>query len=166
MSDPRVPSPARLLDIGAGAGAYGELLDRWWPGRFEYVGADYSDEILGVARERWPARTFVRKDILEPGALDGYDVVLASALLDVLPEVKPGLDALLGSDASWVALHRQRIDERRSHVEVASGYQGQHTYRTYVTRAQLESAASRHGRIISGEVLVDGDVHSFLLERP
>jgi Methyltransferase domain len=165
LSDPRFPNPARLLDIGAGAGAYGELIERWWPGRFEYVGADYSAEILAVARERWPARTFVRKDILEPGALDGYDVVLASALLDVLPEVEPGLGALLGSDARWVALHRQRIDERRSRVEVAAGYHGQHTYRTYVTRAELESAAARYGRIISGEVLVDGDVHSFLLER-
>ena len=92
----RLPRPARILDIGAGAGAYGELLDRWWPGRFDYVGADYSDEILALARGRWPGRTFLRKDVFEPGALDGYDIVMASALLDVLPEVEPGLDALLG----------------------------------------------------------------------
>ena len=30
-------------------------------------------------------RQFERRDVLEPGALDGFDVVLASALLDVLP---------------------------------------------------------------------------------
>jgi trans-aconitate methyltransferase len=166
VEDPAVPRPARLLDIGAGAGAYGELLDRWWPGRFEYVGADYSDEILALTRERWPDRTFIRKDIFEPGAVDGYDIVMASALLDVLPEVDPALDALFGSDAAWVALHRQRVDDHRSHVEVAPGYRGQRTYRSYVTRPGLEQAAHRHGRRITGEVVVEGDVHSFLLVRP
>jgi hypothetical protein len=166
VDDPTTPVPARILDIGAGAGAYGELLDRWWPGRFEYVGADYSDEILALTRERWPDRTFIRKDIFEPGAVDGYDIVMASALLDVLPEVEPALDALFGSDAAWVALHRQRVDDHRSHVEVAPGYRGQRTYRSYVTRPGLEQAAHRHGRRIAGEVVVEGDVHSFLLVRP
>ena len=60
-----LPRPARILDIGAGAGAYGELLDRWWPGRFEYVGADYSEEILAVAREAM-AKTHLRADRCAP----------------------------------------------------------------------------------------------------
>ena len=90
---------------------------------------------------------------------------MASALLDVLADIDPGLDALLAADARWVVLHRQRLDPSRSHVEVAAGYRGQHTYRTYVTRAALEESARRHGRRISGEVVVDGDVHSFLLAR-
>lgn len=164
-TDPDLPVPARLLDIGSGMGAYGELLDRWWPRRFEYVGADYSDEILAIARERWPARTFVRKDVLEPAALNGYDIVMASALLDVLTDVEPALDALLAADAPWVILHRQRIDPRRSHVEVARGYRGQHTYSTYVTRDQLASAGKRHRRRIIAEATVEADVRSFVLAR-
>jgi SAM-dependent methyltransferase len=166
LVDPALPSPARILDIGAGAGAYGELLSRWWPGRFDYVGADYSEEILAVARERWQGRTFVQKDIHAPGALGGNDVVMASALLDVLAEIEPGLRALLASDARFVLLHRQRIDPHRSRVELARGYRGQRTYRTYITRAELEAAASQHGREISAEVVVEADVHSFLLVRP
>jgi SAM-dependent methyltransferase len=166
VDDPSLPRPARILDIGCGAGAYGELLERWWPGRFDYVGADYSEEILALTRERWPGRTFIQKDALEPRALDGYDVVMASALLDVLPEIEPGLAALLGSDAAWVVLHRQRIHAYRSHVAIALGYRGQHTYRAYITREHLEDSARRHGRRIAGEVVVDGEVHSFLLARP
>jgi len=165
VADPELPQPARFLDIGAGAGAYGELIERWWPGRFDYVGADYSEEILAVARGRWPGRTFVQKDLFEAGALDGYDVVFASALLDVLAEIDRALDAFLAADARWAVLHRQRIDPRRSHVEVTSGYRGQRTYSSYVTRAQLAEAAERHGRRIVHEVQVEGDVHSFVLER-
>jgi hypothetical protein len=164
-SGSELPWPARILDIGAGAGAYGELLDRWWPGRFEYVGADYSEQILAAARKRWPGRRFVHADVLEPGALDGYDIVLASALLDVLAEIEQALDALLSADAKWIVLHRQRIDLDRSHVEVAPGYRGQHTYRSYVTPEQLERAAQRHGRTVSAAIDVDGDVRSFVLAR-
>ena len=53
--------------------------------------------------------------------LDGFDVVLAGALLDVMPEIGPTLDRLLAADARWVILHRQRIDARRSGVRLYVG---------------------------------------------
>jgi SAM-dependent methyltransferase len=165
LDDPGLPRPARFLDIGCGIGAYGELLDRYAPGHFDYVGADYSEEILAAARGRAPGRQFEHRDLLEPGALDGFDVVFASALLDVLPEPGPALDALLGADARLVMLHRQRISARRGHVEVVPGYRGQRTYRTTITQGELESAASAHGRRIAAVVDVERDVRSFLLER-
>jgi hypothetical protein len=160
-----LPRPAKLLDIGAGAGAYGELLDRWAPGRFEYTGADYSEEILAAARSRWPDRFFVQRDVLTPSALDGHDVVLASAVLDVLAEPEEALAALLGSDARWVVLHRQRIDSNRTHVEVVPGYRGQRTYRSYLTLEDIRHAADRHGRAIEADIEVEADIRSFLLKR-
>jgi SAM-dependent methyltransferase len=165
LEDPELPRPARFLDIGCGIGAYGELLDRYAPGRFDYVGADYSEEILTVARERAPGRRFEQRDLLEPGALDGFDVVFASALLDVLPESGPALHALLGADARLVLLHRQQVSSRRGHVEVVPGYRGQRTYRTTITHGELESAAFAHGRRVEAVVDVEGDIRSFLLVR-
>ena len=162
--EPGLPMPARFLDIGCGVGAYGELLDRWAPGRFDYVGADYSDEIVAAARERFPSRTFERRDIFEPGALQGFDVVFASALVDVLDRYDEALDALLSADAHRVLLHRQRIADR-DHAEVAPGYRGQRTYRSFVTREHLEKLAADHGRRIAGVINVDGQVQSFLLTR-
>jgi SAM-dependent methyltransferase len=165
VADPGLPDVAALLDIGCGAGAYGELLERWAPGRFSYIGADYSDEILEAARSLWPSRRFERRDIFEPGALDGFDVVLASALLDVLVNVDDAIDALLRSDARHVILHRQRVGGRRSQVQVAAGYRGQRTYRSSLAREQLDEVAARHGRAIASEVEVEDDIRSYLLTR-
>jgi SAM-dependent methyltransferase len=164
LDDERLPRPATFLDIGCGMGAYGELLERWAPGRFAYTGADYAEAVVATAQERWPERRFVRRDVHEPHALDGFDVVFASALLDVLADYETVLDALCAADAPWVILHRQRIG-KRERVEVVPGYRGQRTYRSTLTLEHLASVAGRHGRGITARVPVEGDVHSFVLAR-
>jgi len=164
LQDDSLPGPARFLDIGCGVGAYGELLERWAPGRFEYVGADYSEEIVDAARKRFPQRTFQQRDVFEPGSLSGFDVVFASGLVDVLSKYDEALDALLAADAPWVLLHRQRIADQ-VHAEVAPGYRGQRTYRSYVTLEHLERAAARYGRRITASVQVDDRIQSFVLVR-
>jgi SAM-dependent methyltransferase len=164
VSDPDLPRPARFLDIGCGAGAYGELLERWAPGRFDYVGADFADEIVEAARARWPDRTFVTCDLFDEGALDGYDVVFASALVDILSDYADALATLCSAEARWVVLHRQRIS-RRPRAEIARGYSGQRTYRSYVTRQLLDEVAAARGRRVVASVPVEADVHSFLLVR-
>ena len=127
--------PASLLDIGCGVGGYAQLLERYAPGRFEYVGGDESDEILAAARARLPGLWFERRDLFEPGSVDGFDVVLAAALLDVLPDSERALETLLCADARWVVLHRQRIGAPR--VAVVSGYRGQRTTESTISRDQL-----------------------------
>jgi SAM-dependent methyltransferase len=164
VEDPELPRPATFLDIGCGMGAYGELLERHAPGRFAYTGADFSREILDVARTRWPERRFEQRDLFEPGATDGFDVVFASALVDVLAEPERALDMLLGADARLAILHRQRIGSRER-VSVVPGYRGQRTYSATVTLDQLEAAAERHGRRIAESVPVDDNVQSFVLVR-
>jgi SAM-dependent methyltransferase len=159
-----LPSPARFLDIGCGVGGYADLLEQYAPGRFEYVGADFSDEILEAARRRAPARRFERRDVLQPGAVDGTDVLFASALLDVMPEPEAILSALLGSDATYVFLHRQRI-AARGRVQIVPGFEGQRTYSTRVTLQQLRETAERHGRDVVGEACVEGNIWSFVLRR-
>ena len=164
-ADPDLQAPARLLDIGCGVGAYSELLDRYARGRFEYVGADYSTEILAVARERWPGREFVERDVFAGGALDGFDVILGSALVDVQADFERALRVLCAADARWLLLHRQQITSARSRAEVAPGYPGQRTYRSYVRIDELHRIAAEYGRRVVTSARVAGDVRSFLLLR-
>ena len=68
LNDPALPLPARFLDIGCGVGVYGDLLERYASGRFLYVGADYSEQIIDAARTRAPSRTFEVRDVFDPNA--------------------------------------------------------------------------------------------------
>ena len=158
-----VPDPARFLDFGCGVGHYCELLERRYPGRFEYTGCDYSPAMVEAAQAEWGARRFVVNDLFA-NTLDlrAFDIVSAGALVDVTQDYERALDALLGQGPRFVLLHRQQVTDGRSRVEVAAGYTGQTTYRSYLSRDDLERAGSRHGRQILASFHVQGDVHSFL----
>ncbi len=77
-----------------------------------------------------PVRRFENHDLYEPGALDGFDVIFASGVIDVMPDPDRALDIFLGSSARWAIVHRQQIDERGSTRQDGAGYRGQRTYRS------------------------------------
>jgi SAM-dependent methyltransferase len=165
-SEHALPERARLLDFGCGVGHYSELLERYFPGRFAYIGCDFSQAMVEAARARWPQREFVLNDIFENELdLESFDVIVAGALIDVLDEWERALDVLLGSGASYVLLHRQQVVDDDSHVEIVGGYTGQLTYRTYVTRRELLAIGARNGYELVEELEVDGPVRTFLFGR-
>jgi SAM-dependent methyltransferase len=158
-----LPDPARILDFGCGVGHYSELLERRHPGRFEYTGCDYSEAMVEAARNEWGGRRFVVDDLFASTLdLEEFDLVVASALVDITEDYERALDVLLGSAAPFVLLHRQQVTEGPSRVEVAPGYSGQTTYRSYLNRDDLERVASRRGRSILASFHVEDDIHSFL----
>jgi SAM-dependent methyltransferase len=166
MNERPLPMPARLLDFGCGLGHYGELLERRFQGRFEYVGCDSAPEMVEAARREWPGREFVVNDLFDNRLeLGAYDVILAGALLDVVDDVHRGLDVLLAAPAPYIVLHRQRITEDASRTETAPGYRGQTTYRSFLNLRDLEAAVHRHGRRIAHHFDVHGDTKTFLIER-
>jgi hypothetical protein len=118
-----------------------------------------------VARNRAPSRSVERLDGLEDGLPAGYDIVLASALVDVVADWESALDQLLASDARAVLVHRQRVTAGPSRVDVVPGYRGQHTYATRLNLGDLERLATRHGRRIADQVPVEGEMSSFLFVR-
>src|SRR5262249_2987410 len=147
---------------GCGVGHYSELLERRFPGRFEYTGCDYSEAMIEAARREWGGRHFLTNDLFA-NALDlgTFDLVVAGALVDITEDYERALDVLLGSAAPYVLLHRQQLTDGASRVEVVPGYAGQTTYRSYLNRADLERIATGHGRSILSSFQVQDDIHSF-----
>ena len=159
-----LPDPARLLDFGCGVGHYSELLERRYPGRFDYTGCDYSEAMIEAARKEWSGRRFVVDDVFASTLdLGEYDVIVAGALVDITQDYERALDVLLGSAAPWVLLHRQQVSDDPSRVAVVPGYTGQRTYRSYLNLGDLDRIALRHGRSILASFHVQDDIHSFLL---
>ena len=81
-------SDPRVLDVGCGSGRVGEfVLDA---GASEYVGVDFADEMLDLARERLsrfgPRVMLVNGDFLEAPLEGKFDVILGLGLFDYLPE--------------------------------------------------------------------------------
>jgi SAM-dependent methyltransferase len=166
VEDLPLPEPASFLDFGCGVGHYSVLLDRYFPDRFVYTGCDYAAEMVNVARDRHPEKTFVVNDLFDNHLdLDEFDVVFAGALIDVLSDYERALHILLGSGARYVVLHRQQMVDGPSRVEEAAGYQGQTTYRSFLSRSDLEQIAGAHGREIRTVVAVQDGIHSFLLAK-
>jgi SAM-dependent methyltransferase len=158
--------PARLLDFGCGVGHYSELLERRFRGRFEYTGCDYSEAMIEAARREWPGRRFVTNDLFANTLdLGTFDLVVASALVDITEDYERALDVLLGSGAPYVLLHRQQVKDGPSRVEVVPGYPGQTTYRSYLSRADLERIAAAHRRSNLASFDVEDDIRSFLFGR-
>lgn len=163
LAELRLPEPARLLDFGCGVGHYSELLERRFPGRFDYSGCDYSQAMVEVASGEWGDRGFVTNDLFANELdLGAFDLVVASALVDITEDYERALDVLLGSAASYVLLHRQRLTDGPSRVEVVPGYAGQTTYRSYLNGTDLERIAAAHGRSILASFPVQDDIQSFL----
>jgi SAM-dependent methyltransferase len=159
-----LPHPARLLDFGCGAGHYAELLDRYLPGRFEYTGCDGSAEMVEAARRERPGKTFHVNDLFSNALdLDSFDVLVASALIDVVADYERALDVLLGNRARTVLLHRQRITDGPSRVDSATGYTGQSTVATYLNLDDLRGIAARTGRTVARTFPVENEMHSFIL---
>ncbi|MGH3008133.1 MAG: class I SAM-dependent methyltransferase [Gaiellaceae bacterium] len=164
LAELALPEPARFLDFGCGVGHYSELLESRHPGRFDYTGCDYSEAMVGAASAEWPGRRFVVNDLFANTlALETFDIVCASALVDVTEDYEGALGVLLGSGARYVLLHRQQVTEGPSRAQMAPGYAGQTTYRSYLNRADLERIAARSGRRVLSSFHVADDVHSFLL---
>jgi SAM-dependent methyltransferase len=158
-----LPTPARFLELGCGVGHNGEVLHRMFPGRFEYVGTDYSVELIEAARAEWPERHFEVDNVLEPRInFDEFHIVCPSGLIECLAEYERGLDSVLGSSAPYVVLHRQTIVDRSSRVIVGRAY-GRKVHNVELNRDELGRFVTRHDRFVERVIHEEGQPHSTLV---
>src|SRR5450830_1151229 len=76
-------APARVLDLGCGAGNLTAILKRRWPDA-DVLGVDGSDSMLETARATAPDCHFLRVDIADWTPADGLDLIYTNATLQWL----------------------------------------------------------------------------------
>jgi SAM-dependent methyltransferase len=71
----RVPQGGRVLDLGCGAG---DPIAGWFLQRgYDYTGIDYSQPMLDIARQKYPAGTWLRQDMRALSLEEVFDGVLS-----------------------------------------------------------------------------------------
>ncbi|MEM7600817.1 MAG: class I SAM-dependent methyltransferase [Verrucomicrobiota bacterium] len=75
---------AKVLDFGCGTGHLLSVLRNEFDFEGEYVGCDITNDLLQVAREKYPEVRFGRWDILNEGLSENFDYILISGVFNNL----------------------------------------------------------------------------------
>lgn len=114
-----------FLDVACGYGYYNEVVSHLVPQlKIAYTGGDFNDEMLALAKQRYPDRHFQKEDIRALSMQDRFfDIVFSSATLAHLKDYREGLGELVRVCKLWVVLHRVGIAWRKkSSIEVQHHY--------------------------------------------
>jgi len=124
--------PKSILDIGCGCGSYYELVRRF-NSEIKYVGIDYSEDAIELAKNHWNHNDFYVKSYTEltPDYISNFDLVHMGALLDVLPNADEVLDFILSLSAKSVIIGRVKLTNKPSYYDVYTAYDEIKTYAYY-----------------------------------
>jgi trans-aconitate methyltransferase len=112
-----------LLDIGCGCGSFFKVCKDNLP-RLKYCGCDYSEDAINIAKKTWIDGCFFVKDIMDftECDVDKYDVLYASAVLDVSPRGDEMLEKILSLGVSEVVLSRVKTTNEDSYYTSYKAY--------------------------------------------
>lgn len=111
----RVPvtAPARVLDLGCGAGNLSAVIRDRWPGA-EVLGVDSSAEMIAHAREVDPDGQYEVADVATWTPDGPYDVIVSNAMFQWLPDAFEVITRLLDSVQDGGALAVQVPDNQEA----------------------------------------------------
>jgi len=81
----------RVLEFGCGSGRFASLLNQNFPGQFDYVGIDLSDELLSYASKDNPNLTFFQWDItklVKNFEQESFDLIVWTSSFQHIPTSK------------------------------------------------------------------------------
>jgi len=81
----------RVLEFGCGSGRFATLLNQNFPGQFDYVGIDLSDELLSYASQDNPNLTFFQWDItklVKNFEQESFDLIVWTSSFQHIPTSK------------------------------------------------------------------------------
>jgi trans-aconitate methyltransferase len=125
-------NPKSMLDVGCGCGAYYELCKKEFL-NVEYIGIDYSEQAINLARKTWNADVFFQKDYrsLTRDYLSKFDLVHLGGLLDVLSNGDEALEFILNNGPKNVLIGRMKFSNGKSYYKTYLAYNKIETYMYY-----------------------------------
>lgn len=138
--------PMSLLEVGCATGYYVEVIRTLVGDRFSYVGGDYSDTALEIARQRYPDVEFRNLDIRALDVADRqYDVVLTGAVIVHVDDWRSALDELARVTGKYLVLHRTPMTVKRTCRREEAIYGGVPVFINAFNRHSLMSIMNKLG---------------------
>jgi SAM-dependent methyltransferase len=102
-----------LFDLGCGVGTTYKLLCNNKI-NCKYIGYDFSEHMISLAKKEWNYEHFYVKDIYELSNINTNNILYCTGLLDILPDGNKGLKHLLQLKVKYIILNRINISEEET----------------------------------------------------
>lgn len=135
----------KMLDIGCGCGAFSSVCNTEFP-ELTYVGTDYSEEAIKIARNEWENINFQvldYKDMTNKHVKE-YDLVCANALLDIMQNGDEVLEKVLSTKPKNLIISRIRFTNGDSFYKTYKAYNIE-TYSFYHGRNKFKDICEKYG---------------------
>jgi SAM-dependent methyltransferase len=118
-----IPENISFLDIGCGAGWHAVYLQReGFVPPLHYVGFDLSPHMCELAKRNFPGGSFQEMDICSAHIIPKHNIVMESAVLELVHDWKSSLTNMLKSSDCWFISHRLFVKDGRTSAEQVKTY--------------------------------------------
>lgn len=106
-----------LLDVGCASGYYSEVVRSLENYQVTYHGCDYSEAMISCARQHYSNTDFSVADITDlPFDSNTFDVVVASGVLEHVPDHEQAVQEICRVASRYVIVHRLPVMHANRHV--------------------------------------------------
>lgn len=119
----RIEPNLSLLDIGCTSGYYYEIINHYFPGRFDYSGCDYNKNSIELAKNYYPYVNFSVEDITKLSFEEKcYDITFLSGVIEHVPDFKKGIKELCRITKKYIILHRIWLTDGKTSCKKGTQY--------------------------------------------
>jgi ubiquinone/menaquinone biosynthesis C-methylase UbiE len=95
-----------ILEVGCGSGYYAEIIPYLLGRRVKYIGVDYSEAMIRMAKENYPERPFVIGDaMMLPFKNGSFSIVFDGVSIMHVREYEMAIAEILRVSRQWVIFH-------------------------------------------------------------
>jgi ubiquinone/menaquinone biosynthesis C-methylase UbiE len=139
-----------LLDSACASGYYSEVIRTLDTRPIQYHGCDYSDEMILAARSYYPSGEFEVQNLTDLRFADqSFDVVLASGVLEHIPDYQMAILELCRVSRKYIVLHRCPLVSGSHHeFTIGSQYNIETPRIRFSKRILMKDFAARRFRLL------------------
>lgn len=144
-----VPSP-RLLEVGCGSGYYSEVFQHLLPQGVQYTGIDYSQAMIDLARQRYPATAFQVADATRlPFPDRAFDIVFNGVSLMHVLDYEAAIREARRVAARYVIFHTAVLRQAGPPRYLLKQAYGRPVVEVILSEAELRLLLAKYGLYVA-----------------